>query len=158
WIFRMTEDAAGRTEVASANVGIVLWLGVALPLVLFGPVQVWMLGPPALGVMLIEVMTGWLLVEWSMGEWRRIPFTCSYIPGKGFVPLMVIKGFHAYVFFGLLSTMILRLSLGHPRAVLVIAAIVGAGATALSVQRSRHAHAAPLTFDDELPTDVNPLR
>jgi hypothetical protein len=158
WIFRMTEDTAGRIEVAAANVGLVLRLGVALPLVLLGPLQWWMLGPLAPGVIVIEALTGWLLVEWSMATWRRIPFTCSYIPGKGFVPLMVFKGFHAYVIFGLLTTLILLFSLGRPRATLAIAAIAGAAAAALSVQRRRNAPDAPLTFDDELPTDVNPLR
>ncbi len=34
WIFRMTEDVAGRAEVVAANVRIVLALGVALPLAL----------------------------------------------------------------------------------------------------------------------------
>jgi hypothetical protein len=158
WIFRMTEDAAGRTEVAAANVGILLRLGVVLPLALLAPLQMWMLGPQALGIIVIEALTGWLLVEWSMAEWRRIPFTCSYIPGKGFVPLMVFKGFHAYLLFGLLTTLILLLSLGRPRVTLVVAVIAGAAATALSVQRRRHAPDAPLTFDEELPTDVNPLR
>jgi hypothetical protein len=158
WIFRMTEDTAGRTEVAAANVGLVLRLGVVLPLVLLGPLQWWMLGPLAPGVIVIEALTGWLLVEWSMADWRRIPFTCSYIPGKGFVPLMVFKGFHAYVIFGLLTTLILLFSLGRSRATLAVAAIAGAAAAALSVQRRRNAPDAPLTFDDELPTDVNPLR
>lgn len=158
WIFRMTEDAAGRTEVAAANVGILLRLGVGLPLALLAPLQWWMLGPPASGVILIEALTGSLLVEWSMAEWRRIPFTCSYIPGKGFVPLMVFKGFHAYIIFGLLTTVILLVSLGRPRATLTVAAIAGAAAAALGVRRRRNAPDAPLTFDDELPTDVNPLR
>jgi hypothetical protein len=158
WIFRVTEDAAGRTEVAAANVGIVLRLGVALPLALLGPLQWWMLGPQALGITVIEALTGWLLVEWSMADWRRIPFTCSYIPGKGFVPLMVFKGFHAYVIFGLLTTLILLLSLGRPRVVLAVAAVAGAAATALGIHRIRNARDAPLTFDDELPTDLNPLK
>jgi hypothetical protein len=159
WIFRMTEDVAGRSEVTAANVAIMLWLGVALPLALLAPVQWWMLGPSlSFGVILIEALTGWLLVEWSMREWRRIPFTCSYIPGKGFVPLMFLKGFHAYVFFGVVSTIILRLSLGRPRAILAAAAIAAATAAALSVQRRRNAQEAPLIFDDELPMDVNPLR
>lgn len=158
WIFRMTEDAAGRTEVAAANAGILLRLGVVLPLALLGPLQWWMLGPPALGVIVIEAFTGWLLVEWSMANWRRIPFTCSYIPGKGFVPLMVFKGFNAYVIFGLLTTVILLVSLGRPRATLVVAALVGGAAVVLSMRRRRSAPDTPLTFDDELPTDVSPLR
>jgi hypothetical protein len=158
WIFRMTEDSAGRTEVAAANVRVVIVLGVVLPLALLGPLQWWMLGPSSLGILAIEALTGWLLVEWALADWRRIPFTCSYIPGKGFVPLMFLKGFHAYVFFGLLTTLILRLSLDRPRVTLALATILTAAAAALSVQRHRNAPHAALRFDDELPTDINPLR
>jgi hypothetical protein len=158
WIFRMTEDVAGRAEVAAANVGIVLRLGVVLPLAMFGPLQWWMLGPSSFGIIVIEALTGWLLVEWAMADWRRIPFTCSYIPGKGFVPLMFLKGFNAYVFFAFLSTLILRLSLERPRVVLAVAAAIGVTAGVLSAHRRRNAPETPLIFQDKLPTDVNPLR
>jgi hypothetical protein len=158
WIFRMTEDVAGRAEVAAANVAIVLALGVALPLALLGPVQWWVLGPSFPGVIVIETLTGWLLVEWLMAHWRRIPFTCSYIPGKGFIPHMFVKGFASYVVFTSMTTLILRLSLDRPRVVLVVALVVGATAGALSVHRSRTSRSTPLNFEDELPTDVNPLK
>lgn len=158
WIFRMTEDVAGRAEVAAANVRIVLTLGVLLPLALLGPVQAWAFGASSFGIILIEALTGWLLVEWFMADWRRIPFTCSYIPGKGFVPLMAMKGFHAYAGFVFAATLILSVSVDRPRVALAVALLVGAAAAMLSVHRRRGAPAAPLTFDDELPTDVNPLR
>jgi hypothetical protein len=158
WIFRMTEDVAGRAEIASANVGVVLALGVAVPLALLGPVQWWVLGTSALGVILVEASIGWLLVESLMAKWCRIPFTCSYIPGKGFVPHMFVKGFASYVVFTTMTTLILRFALGRPRVVLVVAVIVGAAAGALSVRRGRHARLTSLSFEDELPTDVTPLR
>lgn len=158
WIFRMTEDVAGRAEVAAANVRLVLVLGVALPLATIGPVQWWVLGPSALGVIVTEGLIGWLLVEWLMADWRRIPFTCSYIPGKGFVPHMFVKGFASYVVFTSVTTLILRGALTRPRMMLVVALIVGAAAGALRVRRTRHAQHIPLRFNDELPTDVSPLR
>lgn len=158
WIFRMTEDVAGRAEVAAANVRIVLTLGVLLPLALLGPLQAWAFGASSFGVILIEALTGWLLVEWFMADWRRIPFTCSYIPGKGFVPLMAVKGFHAYAGFAFAATLILSVSLDRPRMAIAVALLVGAAAAMLSVHRRRGAPGAPLMFDDELPADVNPLR
>ena len=97
WVFRMTEDVAGRAEVAAANVRIVLTLGVAVPLALIAPVQWWVLGPSAAAIIALEALIGWLVVEWRMADWRRIPFTCSYIPGKGFVPHMFAKGFATYL-------------------------------------------------------------
>jgi hypothetical protein len=158
WIFRMTEDVAGRAEVVAANVRVVLALGVALPLALIGPVQWWVLGTPALGVVVVEALIGWLLVEWLMADWRRIPFTCSYIPGKGFVPHMFVKGFGSYVLFTLVTGIVLRLSLARPQAALVLALILVAAAGALGVHRSRHARVTSLTFEDELPADVTQLR
>jgi hypothetical protein len=158
WIFRMTEDVAGRAEVAAASVRIVLALGVALPLALIGPVQWWVLGRSAAPIIALEGLIGWLVVEWVMADWRRIPFTCSYIPGKGFVPQMFVKAVATYVFFTTATTIILRVALGRPRAGLVVAVIVAAAAAALRLHRTRQAPLTPLLFDDELPTDVNPLR
>ena len=158
WVFRMTEDVGGRAEVAAANVRTVLGLGVAVPLALLGPVQWWVLGSSAAEIIALEALIGWLVVEWVMADWCRIPFTCSYIPGKGFVPHMFVKGFASYVFFTTITTLILRVSLARPRLGLVVALIAGAAAGALTLHRTRHAPLSPLLFDDELPTDVNPLR
>ena len=158
WVFRMTEDAGGRAEVAAANVRVVLLLGVALPLALLGSVQWWVLGPAAAGIIGLEAVIGWLLVEWVMADWCRIPFTCSYLPGKGFVPLTFVKGFASYIVFTTAAMLILRISLARPGLGVVFALIAGGAATALRVQRTRHAPQAPLMFDDELPTEINPLR
>jgi hypothetical protein len=158
WVFRMTEDVAGRAEVAAAVVRTVLALGVVLPLALLGPVQWWVLGSSAAGIIALEAVMGWLVVECVMSEWGRIPFTCSYIPGKGFVPHMFVKGFASYIVFTTGATIVLRISLGHPPVGLVIGLIAGAAAGALSLRRTRHAPLSPLLFDDELPSDVNPLR
>jgi hypothetical protein len=158
WIFRMTEDVPARAEIAAASVAIVLALGVALPLALLGPVQWWVLGRSFPGVMVIEALTGWLLVEWLMADWRRIPFTCSYVPGKGFIPHMFVKGVASYVVFTSMTTLILRFSLARPRVGVPVALAIGAAARALSVHRTRTARSTPLTFEDELPADVNVLR
>ncbi len=158
WVFRMTEDVAGRAEAVAASVRVVLALGVALPLALIAPVQWWVLGTSALRVVVVEALIGWLLVEWLMADWRRIPFTCSYIPGKGFVPHMVVKGLGSYLFFTLVTGIFLRLSRAGPAAALVVGLTLAAAAGALSVRRARHARLTSLTFEDELPMDVTPLR
>jgi hypothetical protein len=158
WVFRMTEDEAGRAEVAAANLRAVLALAVAIPLALVGPLQWWTLGPSALGVLIVEMSIGWLLVEWTMAGWQRIPFTCSYLPGKGFVPHMLVKGFASFVFFSTASVLVLRISLAVPLAAVIFAIVFSGTARMLSVVRARHAREAGLVFEDELPTDVSPLR
>jgi hypothetical protein len=158
WIFRMTEDVAGRAEVVAANVRTVIRLAVLLPLAILGPVQWWMLGPSALNVLLVEGAVGWLLVERWMTDWRRIPFTCSYIPGKGFVPHMVVKGFASYLLFSLFTGVALRLSYARLRTAVLFAVVLGGVAAVLSVRRARHARETGLTFEEELPSDVTALR
>jgi hypothetical protein len=154
----MTEDVAGRAEVAAANVRAVLALAVAVPLALIGPLQWWTLGSRALGVLLVEASIGWLLVEWTMADWRRIPFTCSYIPGKGFVPHMFVKGFASFIFFSVASVLVLRISFAQPVAAVIFAVVFGGIARMLSFFRCRQARDTNLIFEDELPTDVTPLR
>ena len=116
------------------------------------------MGPRAAAVLLVEATIGWVLVEVLMAPWRRIPFTCSYIPGKGFVPHMFVKGFASYVLFTFASGLILRASLAEPGAAVVLALVFGATAVAMGARRARQARRTSLTFEDELPTDVTPLR
>jgi hypothetical protein len=158
WIFRMTEDVDGRAEVADAGVGAVLALAVALPLALIAPLQWWMFGAACLAVLLVEVAIGWLLVELSMGNWRRVPFTCSYVPGKGFVPQMCVKAFASYVTFTFATGLMLRASLRDWGVGLALTLVFGAAAAALRARRARHAKENGLLFEDHLPSDVTPLR
>jgi hypothetical protein len=158
WIFRMAEDVDGRAEVADASVRTVLAWGVALPIALMAPLQAWVLGWGALTVLLVEAAIGWSLAEYLMGDWRRVPFTCSYLPGKGFVPQMCVKGFAAFVLFTLATGLLLRLSLRHPRVAVGAIVILGLSAAALAMRRARHTRQAGLIFEDQLPTEITPLR
>ena len=106
----------------------VLALAVALPIALIAPLQWWVMGHAVLAVLLVEAAIGWLLVEFLMADWRRVPFTCSYIPGKGFVPQMCVKAFAAYVTFTFATGLVLRVSLRHHGVALVMALVVGATA------------------------------
>jgi hypothetical protein len=118
----------------------------------------WILGSSALRILIVEASIGWLLVEWTMADWRRIPFTCSYIPGKGFVPHMFVKGFASYMVFSVASLLVLRISLFFPTAAVIFAVVVGAAAGLLGMLRARQSRETELIFEDELPTDVTPLR
>jgi hypothetical protein len=158
WIFRMTEDVEGRAEVADAGVRAVLALAVALPIALIAPLQWWVYGDGCLAVLPVEAGIGWLLVELLMGNWRRVPFTCAYIPGKGFVPQMCVKAFAAYVTFTFATGLLLRASLRDGTVAVVLTVVFGVTAAALRVRRLRHARENGLLFEDHLPSDVTPLR
>ena len=158
WVFRMAEDVDGRAEVADASVRAVLVLAVALPIALIAPLQWWVLGDDCLAVLLVEAAIGWLLVEFLMADWHRVPFTCSYIPGKGFVPQMCVKAFASYVVFTFATGLMLRASLRHHGVAMVLASGFSVAAGALHMRRARRARQTSLLFEDQMPSDVTPLR
>jgi hypothetical protein len=158
WIFRMAEDVDGRAEVAEASVGAVLALAVALPIALMAPLQWWVMGYGCLVVLLVEASIGWLLVEFLMAGWRRVPFTCSYIPGKGFVPQMCVKAFASYVVFTFATGLMLRASLRHSVLAVGLASTFGATAAGLRLRRARHARLTSLLFEDQVPSEIAPLQ
>jgi len=158
WVFRMTEDGATRGDAIAAGVRTVFVLGVALPVVLIAPLQWWVLGPRTFLVIPLEFLVGWLLVEWHMRKWDRIPFTGTYLPGKGFVPQMVLKGVVAYLLFTSVAIELLRRAATSRVGMAVAVLVLGTLASVLFSRRVRHAGRAMLTFEDAPPTDVVPIR
>jgi len=93
-----------------------------------------------------------------MADWHRVPFTCSYIPGKGFVPQMCVKAFASYVTFTFATGLMLRASLRDHAVAFVLALGFSVTAGALHVRRGRHARQTSLLFEDQVPSDVTALR
>ena len=158
WIFRMAEDVDGRAEVGDASVRAVLALAVGVPIAALAPVQWWVLGPAVAAVWLVESAVGWLLVEYLMAGWHRVPFTCGYLPGKGFVPQMCVKAFGAYVAFNVATGLLLRASLQDHGVALLAALVLCLVAAVLRLRRLRRARGVSLLFEEELPTEITPLR
>jgi len=97
-------------------------------------------------------------VELLMSNYRVIPFTCSYIPGKGFVPQMFVKGLFSFVLFTRLGSSLLRLCLQEPGVTPFLLSPVAVAAFVLQIRRRRRARLITPMFEDELPSEVNPLR
>jgi hypothetical protein len=158
WIFRLTEDETTRAEEMNTVVRSVILLGVVLPLAMLFAVQWTALGPRAIQCTSIALLSGLVLVELQMAEWRRIPFTCSYVPRGQFVGLTMIIGAAAFVLFTAIGSRLVWYSLRHPAAWVVV--MMGLTAVWLYLRRqrlwlSRH---ATLVFEDVLPNEVEPLR
>jgi hypothetical protein len=81
-------ESEGRDEWLGAVDRFVLWAGVALVLALPFPFEVKLLGWRAVGETALFVIFGMLFYEWLFAEWRKLPFTCSHLPGK--TPLWII--------------------------------------------------------------------
>lgn len=158
WVFRMTEDPATRGDQLAAVVHAVARVGVAWPVVVLLPVQWAVLGPRALICGAITGLAGLVLVELHMGEWLRIPFTCSYMPGKRFVGNTMLIGFTGFVAFTFFGWAFTAAAVRNLTAGLIVMAILAA----VLIERRRHRRwlwrGTALVFEDVLPTEVEPLR
>jgi hypothetical protein len=157
WVFRMIEQGAERVDQLAAAPHMAIWFGVVAPAALLLPLQWAILGPKSAGVFLAAMLCGWLFVEILLKDWARIPFTCSYVPGKGFVPQMILKALGSFVVFTTLGTGLGYANMSAPKAALVVNATLVTIATLLRRRRLRAWTHTTLEFEDQLPTETSPL-
>jgi hypothetical protein len=151
WVFRMTEGSETRHEQLRVVERVMWWTAVAAPVMLLVPLEWLLLGPRALACIAVGIPYGLLFVELLLTGWQRIPFTCSYLPGKRFVGQTIVLGLAAFWFFGNVGAFLVGQGLGRPwRALLVIATltvIVGV----LRRHRLKRWRETPLLFEDQFP-------
>jgi hypothetical protein len=154
----MIEQDHARVQQLQASVYVIRLLGVATPVAIVLSLQAVLLGFPAIPVAAVTVIFGLLFVEAVMRDWGRIPFTCSYIPGKGFVPQTLLKALCSFVLFTTFGWATAPgAAAGHSAALYVVAIV--AGATLLLARQRREAwRHMPLEFEDQLPTEISSLK
>jgi hypothetical protein len=158
WIFRMTERDTARRHQIGAAVSAVYMLGVLVPIALLAPLQWLVLGSDAIVAISTAVIGGWMYVELLMFDWGRLPFTCSYIPGKRFLPQAIVIGAFQFLAFTSFASLLVRYTLvGHPSAIILDVLVLGA-ALFLYRRRATWSRHTPLEFEDSLPNEVNQLR
>jgi hypothetical protein len=152
WIFQLTEDQTTRRDQLRAVDRVVTRFVVGLPVLVAMPVLWWTRPADAAMVIAVLALVGLVFVHAVLHEWRRIPFTCSYLPGKRFIGHSVIFGF----FFGLLFTVFGGLlaaaaATGTPPVAVIVVATLSTLAFVLRRQRLALWRDSPLMFEDELP-------
>jgi hypothetical protein len=158
WIFRLTEDEATRAEELSTVVRTFILLGVVVPLAVLFPLGWAVLGWRAVHCTSIAGMSGIVLVELHMTEWRRIPFTCSYEPSTQLVGKTLLIGVVAFVLFTTVGPRLVWYSIGHRAGWLAVMTILGAVFLHRRRQRLWVARRATFIFEDVLPNEVEPLK
>jgi hypothetical protein len=151
WIFKMTEDAAARRDQFRAVDWIVAAWVAGLPAAM--SFVLWWLatGRPSFVEAAIVGLLGSISVHWVLRDWRRIPFTCSYLPGKRFVAYTAMVGFFGCAIFMLAGTGLVGAARSSgPLAAIIVATLF---VVAWGLRRSRLVvwSRAPLMFEDELP-------
>lgn len=81
WLFRITEGQ-GRAAWLRAVEKFVLAAGVGAAFLCWLPAAIWSLGVGALIAYKPALLFVLWLFERLYGDWRKAPFTCSYLPGK----------------------------------------------------------------------------
>jgi hypothetical protein len=99
WIFQITESQ-GRAEWMSAMERFVMAYAVAPIYVILFPVTVYVMGwPIALRMTSLQLLVSLSIFEALFHSWQKLPFTCSYEPGKR--PLVGIVGGYIAVLCGM---------------------------------------------------------
>jgi hypothetical protein len=158
WIFRLTEDDRWRADQLQAVAHVVRTWGVTLPLGLLWPVQACLLGRSSITALLVAVPYGWLWTELMLRDWRKIPFSCTYVPGKRFVPQALLLALITFIVYTTMGEWLTSLALTHAAAVVIIPGGLLIIVIVLLQRRQKLLGAMPLLFEDQLPSDVEPLR
>ena len=110
WMFQIA-DREGRAAWLAAVERFVLWCGIA-PIFLAGlPAAIAVLGPVrAVASTLLGGGVAWLAFERLFRKWQKLPFTCSYLPGKQPAWLLLVRGMIALPLLGVLGEFLLTCS------------------------------------------------
>jgi hypothetical protein len=157
WVFRMTErDDTRRGQLEAAHYAMVRF-GIALPLLLLLPLQLAVAGSRALVAPVVAGSAGLLMAEILLRDWRRIPFTCSYLPGKRSVTYTVVTAFTAFTFFSTIGWLLTLGCLARPQRAAYVVTVLGIPALILRQRRVKTWRTVPLLFEDRFPDEPEGL-
>jgi hypothetical protein len=103
-------------------------------------------------------LVGVVFVHVVLLDWRRIPFTCSYLPGKRFVAHSLLIGWGAFLLFTVTGAGLVHVATGGPRPAVIIAAALALTGWVLRRRRLATWSETPLMFEDECPDQPQPLQ
>jgi hypothetical protein len=158
WVFRMTERPADRADRLEAAAATIRRVGVAIPILITLPLSWLAFGWGAISAAGVTFLCGSLLVEFILRHWRRVPFTCSYIVGKAFVPQLVIVGFFAFFLFTGFGGTLVALAALAPGTAIFWLILIGSAVLVMRANRRGPGTEEGEQFEDMLPTDTNALR
>jgi hypothetical protein len=155
WIFRAvgTRDQ-GQVFVATRRA---LWLLSALPVWMTSAAACFWLWPwrqAAAHLMLLGLL-GTILVDLALWDFRRIPFACSYLPGKSQVHMMVIAVF-ILIMLVAQSVIFEQQALQKPAIMAAVLMLLGLAAIAIRWRATLSARLdeEPLRFEETDPSDL----
>ena len=158
WVFRITtmwsppEYASAARRAVLVLAAAPVWLASAAAAFSQWP---WRL---AAGHMLVLVMLGLALVDLALLGFRKIPFTCSYLPGKSHFHLVFLVGI-GLLYLSFLFARFERQSMGSPlgfAGLMAILAVIAAGARRAALAAAKEEEAL-VQFEDSMRPTVQVL-
>lgn len=96
---------------------------------------------------------GWLFVELALIRFDKVPFTCSYLPGKANVQVLFWGGVVVWIILGITAGTSEFSALHDARKYITMAAVLAAGVAAVGTYNRVRARSAALYFE-EVPEQV----
>jgi hypothetical protein len=158
WIFRMTESDVARPEALRAVARALTTFGVTVPILLASPILFAVFGRSAPFAAVVAAGVGLLLVETVLRDWQRLPFTCTWLPGKRSLAHLVLLAFTAFVVFTNLGVLAVNIGMRSPTHAAGLAAVLCGAVWILRRRRQRLWGELPLTFEDVSPYRVESMR
>lgn len=159
WIFRMTETAANRRHQLDAVSHALFTVGVIIPVAFTFPMHTAMFGTRA-AITLTPVMLiiGWAFTEAACLDWRRVPFTCTFLLAKRPAPFLLIFLLAIFGWFVVISGGLLAAARGGLRSWLIVVGLVTLVGVLLRLYRLQSWGRWPLEFEDYLPDGIDTLQ
>ena len=158
WIFKMTENPATRRD----QFRVVDYLA---SICLAGVPAAWSLlvwwiatGDPVPTAAVVVGLIGLVSVHAVLLDWRRIPFTCSYLPGKRFIFYSLTIAILSFAFFMAVGAALVTTARSSPTKTVAIVMILAIAAWLLRRYRLGSWGQTPLMFEDEFPDRVLELQ
>jgi hypothetical protein len=158
WVFRMTDWPSARAARLDAVEHAFLLLALLPSLALSAPVLVAVIGVwRGLGALLLVTLASAVLLELILIGWRRVPFTCTWLPGKRPLPLAVLAVLAILWVTAAFADIVAITVTNGPRTVVELSAVLLVAAGCLRWRRRRTWAARPLEFEDEDPSRMQQL-
>jgi hypothetical protein len=151
WIFQVTEERKARRDQLRAVDRLVTLYVIGVPLVLAAPILWLAHSTKALLPAVVIAAVGLVFVHAVLLDWRRIPFTCSYLPGKRFIGHSALIGVAACILFTITGGGFVRLALVDATMGMTVAASLLIVGYWLRSRRLLNWIRTPLMFEDEFP-------
>jgi hypothetical protein len=151
WVLRITQLRPPQRYIAAVWRSLLLlavfpaWLGAVLLSLPYRPF------PQAAAHLAVLLVLGFIFADLSLVGFYKIPFTCSYVPGKSNFQLLFWAGLGVFVLLLVFMLQIEYPALHSPRQSGYLLLVLGAAAMVLRIFNHQQAKSAVLYFEEPSP-------